>query len=112
MNENLRPVRTKEEARARGANGGKRSGEVRREKKLLSQVYLDLLAKKFPATGGKGPKAETGAERIANRLMSIIDEGGSAGVAAAREVREATEGSKSQIEQELKITLDFDTEGI
>ncbi len=31
--DNLTPARSKEEARARGSNGGKRSGEVRREKK-------------------------------------------------------------------------------
>lgn len=34
--DNLTPARSKEEARVRGSNGGKRSGEVRREKKILS----------------------------------------------------------------------------
>lgn len=34
--DNLTPARSKEEARVRGSNGGKRSGEVRREKKIFS----------------------------------------------------------------------------
>lgn len=42
--ENLRPVRNKEEARARGKVGGKRSGEVRRQRKTLKEELLLLLA--------------------------------------------------------------------
>lgn len=42
--QNLKPVKTKKEARERGANGGKRSGEVRRERKLLKDELLLLLA--------------------------------------------------------------------
>lgn len=113
MNEkNLRPPFTPSLAREIGRKGGQAKAQKAKEKKLLSQVYLEMLAKRFPKTDDEGSKTETGAERIARRLMAIIDEGGSAGVAAAREVREATEGSKSQVEQELKITLDFDTEGL
>jgi len=41
-NENLKPVRTKSEARKRGANGGKKSGEVRRQKKTMKEM-LDYL---------------------------------------------------------------------
>ena len=47
---NLRPVRTKEEARARGTNGGIKSGEARREKKLLSDLLLRKLAMKLNGT--------------------------------------------------------------
>ena len=35
---NLQPVQTKEEARERGRNGGIKSGEVRREKKLFKEA--------------------------------------------------------------------------
>lgn len=41
--ENLKPVRTKEEARERGKKGGIKSGEARREKKLLKDTLLMLL---------------------------------------------------------------------
>ena len=43
--ENLDPVRTKEEAKKRGSNGGKKSGEVRRAKrdaKSAAKLILDL----------------------------------------------------------------------
>lgn len=42
--QNLRPVRNKEEARERGKIGGKRSGEVRRQRKTLKEELLLLLA--------------------------------------------------------------------
>ena len=41
--QNLRPVRTKGEARRRGANGGKKSGESRRKRKALKEQLLLLL---------------------------------------------------------------------
>ena len=44
--DNLTPVKSKEEARARGSNGGKRSGEVRREKKLFQRSVLAALQAK------------------------------------------------------------------
>lgn len=40
---NLKPVRTKKEARERGRNGGKKSGEVRRARKTLKEELLALL---------------------------------------------------------------------
>lgn len=40
---NLKPVRTKKEARERGKNGGKKSGEVRRARKTLKEELLALL---------------------------------------------------------------------
>ena len=48
MNEqNLKPIRkgelTKEEAKKRGSNGGKKSAEVRREKKLIRERILEKI---------------------------------------------------------------------
>ena len=40
---NLKPVKTKSEARARGKNGGIKSGEVRREKRLLKELLEEAL---------------------------------------------------------------------
>lgn len=42
--DNLKPVRTKEEAREKGKKGGIKSGEVRRERKTLKDELLLLLA--------------------------------------------------------------------
>ncbi len=41
---NLKPIRTKNEARAKGKKGGKKSGEVRRERKQLKEELLLLLS--------------------------------------------------------------------
>lgn len=41
--QNLKPVQTKSEARERGRNGGKRSGEVRRENKLIRERILERM---------------------------------------------------------------------
>ena len=42
---NLRPVRTKEEARKRGANGGKASGRSRAALKTFKEVLCEGLTK-------------------------------------------------------------------
>lgn len=44
--ENLVPVRSTDEARARGRNGGKASGEARRRKKTMRQLAEALLDSK------------------------------------------------------------------
>ena len=38
--DNLKPPRSKSEARARGAKGGKKSGEARRRKRALKELML------------------------------------------------------------------------
>lgn len=43
---NLKPVRSKEEARARGRNGGKASGKARREKKTIQNILATLCDSK------------------------------------------------------------------
>ena len=56
-NENLKPVRTKSEARKRGANGGIKSGEARRARKTMREVLDYLLEKEI--TNKNGEKAVT-----------------------------------------------------
>ena len=50
---NLKPVRSKKEARERGINGGKKSGEARRKKKLLKECLDELLAKEWENRNGE-----------------------------------------------------------
>lgn len=60
-NENLRPIKkgelSKEEAKARGAKGGKKSGEKRRELKTMREMLNYLLEKDI--SNNKGEKATT-----------------------------------------------------
>lgn len=50
---NLKPVRTKKEARERGARGGKKSGEAKRKKKLLKECLEELLEKEWENRNGE-----------------------------------------------------------
>ena len=44
--DNLKPVRTKEEARERGRNGGVASGKARKENKLIKDRILERMGEK------------------------------------------------------------------
>lgn len=44
--EDLKPVRSKDEAKKRGSAGGKKSGETRRKQKLLKDTLLAYLKAK------------------------------------------------------------------
>lgn len=52
-NENLKPIRTKSEAREKGKNGGKASGKKRRELKTMKLMLDYLLSKKIENKQGK-----------------------------------------------------------
>jgi hypothetical protein len=94
--ENLVPLTT-EKAREVGAKGGKRSGEVKRERKLLSAMYADLLAKGFDVEGEK-----LSIDEVASAIMARRD---SASVSLLKEMREATEGSKVQHSGGISVTI-------
>ena len=54
--ENLKPIRTEEEAREKGKNGGIKSGEVRRRKRAIKESLDILLSKDFKPTSKNGKK--------------------------------------------------------
>lgn len=64
--ENLKPVRSKSEARERGRKGGIASGEARRQKKNLREALEILLEREW--TDKKGQTA-TGTEAITLKLF-------------------------------------------
>lgn len=80
--DNLRPVRSKSEARTRGKTGGKKSGEARRRKKALREHLEALLA-------GKRGEMTT-----AEALTLALVEKGLAGDVRAFEVIRDTIGEK------------------
>lgn len=55
--QNLNPVKTKDEARSRGRNGGIASGKARREKKAMKETLEALLS--MPMKSGKAADIET-----------------------------------------------------
>jgi len=86
--EKLVPLTT-QKAREIGKKGGVRSGQVKREKKLLSAMYADLLAKGFEVDGER-----LSLDQVASAIMARRD---SASVSMLKEIREATEGSKTKL---------------
>jgi hypothetical protein len=89
--QNLQPVRTKKEARERGKNGGVKSGEARREKKLLKDSLLAIL------------DTDEGQEKICTALFQQARRGN----IKAFEVLRDTIGQKpvDQVEQSVKAEI-------
>lgn len=84
-------TRTKKEQRKIAKMGGIKSGEVRKEKKLLSQIYAEILADKKGVDG----KGKTLDKVIKDILDSNNFKTTSARVALIKEIREGTEGQKN-----------------
>lgn len=107
--ENLRPRTslTKEEAKKMGAAGGKASAKVKKEKKLMSQIYAEFLVERFKIEDETtGKRIETTGEKLVNEVVKkIIATGGGPAVTLMKEIREATEGSKVEISGELPVIV-------
>ena len=89
---NLRPIKplSHEEAVEQGRRGGKKSVEARREKKLMSQIYAELLAKKHKV----GNEEITGDNLLEKVALRVLARGDASSVSLMKEIREATEGLK------------------
>jgi len=104
--ENLRRLTT-EEAREIGRKGGKNSVKKRREKKLMSQIYAEFLAKEHDIITSDGKKKPvSGSEMVSTVMRKVLSRGDSASVSLMKEVREGTEGSKVKTETVLTINTD------
>ena len=91
---NLKPIRTESEAREKGRNGGKKSGEVRRRKRLLKDCMNDLLDLPVNNKGIRNKLSRMGidAEDMDNRALltaSLFARAVECGdVAAFKEIRD------------------------
>ena len=88
---------TPKEARENGRKGGLASVEARRERKRMSEMYADFLAKEHDLVIGGEKKKIAGHQMLAQVMSKILARGDSASVSLIKEIREATEGSKSTI---------------
>lgn len=104
--QNLKPIKTltSEEAKRRGSVGGKKSVQARKEKKLISQIYADMIMKKHKI-GNEEIDGELLLEKVA---LKVLARGDSASVSMIKEIREATEGSKLNID----TTINHDDENV
>lgn len=102
--ENLKP---KTSAKARGKLGGIKSGKVKREKKLMSQIYAEFLAKEHDVITSDGKKKPvSGSEMVSTVMRKVLSRGDGASVSLMKEVREGIEGSKVKTETVLTINTD------
>lgn len=97
--ENLKPTnqRSKSEARELGKLGGQKSGEVRRAKKLLSDIYARALERKYDK--------KAGSQIVEDVIMDIITKKDGSSVSMLKELREALEGSKVEHSGVLSVTI-------
>ena len=95
--ENLRPVRSEAEAREKGSRGGIASGESRREKKRMSQIYADFLAEEFEIEIDEDLKKLSGVALVKETMKKVILRGDSSSVSLLKEIREGTEGNKMSL---------------
>lgn len=84
--------RTPEEAREMGRKGGIESGKSRREKKLLSQIYGEMLMDEYEVTVKGETKKVTGSKLVKTVARDVLMRRDSSSVSMMREIREATEG--------------------
>jgi hypothetical protein len=104
---NLKPISSVEEAREKGRKGGIKSAEVRREKKLMSQIYAEFLMKEHDVIGKNGVTKTLTGQQLLNGVMSkILSRGDSASVSLLKEVREGTEGSKVNLTADVTINAE------
>ena len=96
---NLRPCRDTETAIARGKLGGIKSGESKRQKKLLSEIYGEVIADLYKIDAKKGTPAKT-------IIKAILERTDSASVSMLKELREATEGNKLEVTGQQIVYLD------
>ena len=90
--------RTPEELKEMTRKGGIKSGEVRREKKLMTQIYTEWLEREHNIINKEGMKEKiSGREMFSRAMGKITSRGDSATVSMMKEIREATEGTKTQL---------------
>ena len=95
--DNLKPIKelSSEEAKQRGSKGGIKSGQVRRKKKMMSQIYADYLIKRHKITGKDGVSKSISGQELLNDVMTkVLSRGDSSSVSLMKEIREGTEGQK------------------
>lgn len=91
--------RTTEEQRAIARAGGQKSGEVRREKKRMSEIYAAVLSKTFKVKDDEGKELEvTGSEMIGEVVAKIVQRGDSSSVSMIKELREGIDGNMLDVE--------------
>lgn len=84
----------KETKRKMASNGGKKAQAMRKEKKLLSELYTKAIADMYEESD------ELNLPMIIKKVLARAD---SSSVALLKEIREATEGSKVALSGDFRV---------
>lgn len=87
-------LRTPEERTEIARKGQEASVKARREKKLLSQIYAEVIAELYDIDNSSGLDSK-------QIVKAILNRGDAASVSMLKEMRESTEGNKMTINTEV-----------
>ena len=104
-NENNLRTPTTDEAKEMQKKSAEKRKENNAKKKLMSQIYAEFLEKEYNVRQGDKERKLTGAEFVNECMKKIIARGDSSSVSLMREVREATEGQKINLEGNVKAEM-------
>ncbi len=102
--ENLRPIpiKTTERAKELGSKGGKASGEAKKQKKLMIEMYGDFLGKKHHIKVTEGQLTELeGQDLVDHFIKEALYKNPHAMI---KEFREAIDGNKIQVTDDIDWT--------
>lgn len=103
---NLKPIKSVEEAREKGRKGGIASGKAKREKKLVSEMVRDFLDKEHVIKKGKKTENIDTQTLLHQAMAKILDKGGQPAVALIKVIADVTEGAKFNVDTNLNINTD------
>ena len=104
-NENNLRTPTTDEAKEMQKKSVEKRKENTEKRKLMSQIYAEFLEKEYNVRQGDKERKLTGAELVNECMKKIIARGDSSSVSLMREVREATEGQKINLEGNVKAEM-------
>ena len=102
--DNLTPF-TSDNAKEMQRKGAEKRKENNKQKKLISQLYIETLEKRYNVKQGESTRRENGYKILGQVVMKILQRGDSSSVAMIRELREATEGSKLNVAGEIATKM-------
>ena len=101
--------RTEEERKEIAKKGQKASVEAKKEKKMMSVLYAEYLAKEHNVIGKDGTKKQVTAEEFFHGIVNkVLSRGDGSSVRLMKEIREASEGQKINVEP-VEIIVKFES---
>ena len=109
--QNLKPC-TPENARERQLKSAEKRKENNAKRKMLSELYADFLEEVFEIKEGEKKRKISGADYCKLIAKTVLKRSDSSSVAMLKEIREATEGNKLNINANVHSGMETTEERI